>query len=99
MVHEQRPINPLPFIVAIWAHLNPMVVGREGAYGVGRGCVWGGKYANVGGELGARYIIRKRNEERKSNYFPQVQHVEQILLAKHTLIAAIPPKRYSLCSI
>ncbi len=35
-------MNPLQFVVAKLVHLNPMVVGKEGAYGVSRVCLWGG---------------------------------------------------------
>ncbi len=76
------PINPLPFVVIIWVPLKLMVVGRERAYGVVNGCVYGVGNILTWGRVGATNIPTPNHE---------VQNVERILLTMYTLIAAIPP--------
>ncbi len=40
--HGEKKKNTFPFVVAIWLHLKPMVVGRERAYGVDKVYDWVG---------------------------------------------------------
>ncbi len=60
MVHYEHPINPLPFVVAIWAHKSRWLLVEKGLTGLVRFV-----YGVGGGEIEATcsYIIKQGNEE------------------------------------